>query len=596
LNEEARLRHSPKSTLLVVFVALAADVVFLRAMWIDWSNWGIWDWDFQWTLLEAARRSLVEYGQLPRWNPWLGGGHSLVGHPLGRTFNPSFLPVLAFGTVAGTKVCILVYLLLGQVGTYLLARQLELSRLPAAFAALLVSWGGCYAQHLTHGHFEWIAYSWVPWVVLFFERAFRGRGTGALLLASVFLALTWLDGGPYQLAFVPLFLGVWAAARALEAGSPRPLLLLALGMVLAAALASIQLAPVLETVLRYPRSTLAQHRLVGVSEQWPLLDVFHQAFVARSQSHEVDVAMPLRINAGAYVGVVPLLFAMLALVLELRRAAVVAAVLGFSLLLMLSDQLPVGPWALLHQLPGFSSLMVPLRFNFFVLFCIALLAATGLSAVERRWGGPRLGRAILLSVFGFVAADLLLVNGAVFAVAFCVPPVETREPGSFVQDASSPYAGRYAETATRPVWPNWPNATFPTIHENRGVVLSYFDLPYPRSAIPRDHPRYPGAEVWSTDGRSSVRLEAWSPNTVTVAVDGPGGRLVLNQNYDPGWRLLGGRGGGVLAHAGRVAVDVGPGTRTVTVSYRPISFAIGAGITLGALIATACGLLARRRG
>jgi len=107
-----------------VLAAVAADAVFLRSVIASGDRWGIWDWDYQCSLLEAARKSIVEYGQWPFWNPWLGGGHSLAGHPLGRTFNPSFVPVLVFGTLPGVKVDVVLYMMIGQLGAAHLLRRL----------------------------------------------------------------------------------------------------------------------------------------------------------------------------------------------------------------------------------------------------------------------------------------------------------------------------------------------------------------------------------------------------------------------------------------------------------------------------------------
>ena len=42
-------------TRLLVALFLILDLVFLRWVWIHFFNWGFWDWDYQHTLLEAAR-------------------------------------------------------------------------------------------------------------------------------------------------------------------------------------------------------------------------------------------------------------------------------------------------------------------------------------------------------------------------------------------------------------------------------------------------------------------------------------------------------------------------------------------------------------
>lgn len=138
---------------LVPAAFLLVDAVFLYWIWVHFPNWRIWDWDFSQTLLEAARTSVAEHRQLPLWNPFVGGGFTLVGHPQVRAFNPSFAVILAFGTIAGVKICILLYLLVGQWGSFALARAEGLSRTAAFLAAIVFSLSGWYAQHIAHGHF-----------------------------------------------------------------------------------------------------------------------------------------------------------------------------------------------------------------------------------------------------------------------------------------------------------------------------------------------------------------------------------------------------------------------------------------------------------
>ena len=105
----------------ILFILL--DLVFLRWVVIHFPNWGIWDWDYQLTLLEVSRKSILQYHQLPLWNPFIRGGVTLAGNTLNHVWGPSFIPILAFGPLTGAKVCIFLYLLIAQGGMFLLARK-----------------------------------------------------------------------------------------------------------------------------------------------------------------------------------------------------------------------------------------------------------------------------------------------------------------------------------------------------------------------------------------------------------------------------------------------------------------------------------------
>ncbi len=578
----------PARLALLVLVALAADALFLHAVLASGQHWGIWDWDYQCSLLEAARKTIVEYGQWPMWNPWLGGGHSLAGHALGRTANPSFLPVLVLGTLPGVKLDILLYMLIGQVGTAYLLWRLGCRGVGACVGAVVASWGGCYSMHLAHGHFEWMAYAWVPWMLASLEAAVGGGASRAMFAAGAFAALTWLDGGPYQLGFLPLFVGFWAVATGGARRSPRPPAVALGAGAVGLLLAAIKILPVLAFGAAFPRETATHNPYYGAPFEIGIGDVIWQMLVARTQNHDPAAWMPFRINVGAYVGWLPLLLAMLALGLSPRRAMRWLAMLLASLTIALSATLPVDVWARLHELPGYASLQIATRFNAFVLLVLAVLAGIGADELARRGRAWRLGTAAAGLV---IALDLLLVNAPVLDVAFCVPPVTlARDDDAFVHVTRSAYRDVYAHTATRPIWPNWPNATLPYVRANVGVVLAYPDFPYPRMVVPSDHPLYPGVEAFVHEGDVRIVGSTWTPNVVTLVLEGRGGTVIVNRNAQPGWALRDAPDGVRMDVVSELlAVRVPAGRHEVALAFHPPLFALGAWISgiawLGLLVA-----------
>ncbi|MEZ4299398.1 MAG: hypothetical protein R3B70_30890 [Polyangiaceae bacterium] len=98
-------------------------------------------------------------------------------------------------------------------------------------------------------------------------------------------------------------------------------------------------------------------------------------------------------------------------------------------------------------------------------------------------------------------------------------------------------------------------------------------------------------EVYTASGNGTATITRWTPNEVTVAVDGadPGDRLHLNQNWDPGWTANG------LPAANQLDTPTAPlagGRQTVVFRYTPVH--LWPGILLLALTLLACALFARR--
>jgi len=578
------------------------DLLFLRWVYLHFGHWGFWDWDYQLTLLEAARLAVVEHGELPLWNPYLGGGTTLAGHTLNHTWSPSFLVVLLFGTLGGTKLCIAIYLAIAQWGVFRLARGYGLAHQGAAFAALIFSLGGVYAQRLAHGQFEWIAIAWVPFVIHALDRARESAAGGEsaeglrqMALAALFFALVILDGGPYQFAFFGVFLAFYALAHATLARSTRPILQLGGSVAWASGIAAIKLWPVFEWIARFPRET-TEDAFYGAPFEPEFFGVLYQMFLSRAQAHDPALWMPYVLNVGSYVGLLPLVLAGLGVAWAGRRHAAWIASGAFALWLSLGAAAPVDLWHLLHRLPGFDMLRVPSRFNVYALLAIALLAGAGLDALRSRLTNPRYvgpaGFAILLAT----VANLVVVNGEVFKPAFSIPPlaIEARSEAFRTHYAHSPFIERYRAAALYPTHPNWPSGSFPAVLENRGVRWPFKTVPFPSYALASEDPGYRG-EVFVASGPGRIEAVEQTPNRIAVTLDGRAALVRINTNADPGWRARGASGLTPAELDGTLAVNVPEGVRSFELVYRPGSFVAGAAVSLLCTIAAASSIARARR-
>lgn len=561
------------------------DLIFLRWIVIHFGNWGFWDWDYQLSLLEVARQSVIEHGQLPLWNPFLGGGTTLAGHTLNHTWSPSFLVILVFGTLVGSKLCIALYLALAQWGAFRLARSMGQSEMAAALAALVFSLGGVYAQRLAHGQFEWIAVAWVPFVICELDRArTHGRDAAqrrrALAAAGVFFALIILDGGPYQFAFFGVFLGLYALVRAAEDRSALPLFQLAAAVLLAAGLSAIKLVPVFEHISRFPRRT-SEEAFYGAPFEPGALAVLWQMFLSRAQAHDPASWMPYVLNVGSYVGLVPLLLAALAIAWRARahRAWIVSG--AVALWISLGAAAPIDLWHGLHRLPGFDMLRVPSRFNVYALLAIALLAGAGLDALRERIPDARSAAIAAVALMLFTTLNLVIVNGEVFRVAFSIPPLELAPRAERFSNhyAHSPFIARYQRAALYEVHPNWPSGSYPAVLENRGVRWPFKTVPFPSHALSSEDVGYRG-EVWVASGEGRIIGFEHTPNRIRVRTDGGAALVRVNTNFDPGWRVEAAVPIEAAEFDGTLAFNLPAGTSEATLVFRPVSFVVGATVSL----------------
>jgi hypothetical protein len=114
----------------------------------------------------------------------------------------------------------------------------------------------------------------------------------------------------------------------------------------------------------------------------------------------------------------------------------------------------------------------------------------------------------------------------------------------------------------------------------------------------RGDPAYRG-EAYTASGKGKAELAVFTPNKMTVHVDDgvPGDLVVLNQNWDPGWRA---DGGPVVDYRDAVATRIDRPNQTFVFRYRPsywwLSLAIFALTATGivfAFVRRRCGRLAR---
>ncbi|MHC4942393.1 MAG: hypothetical protein ACYTG7_05175 [Planctomycetota bacterium] len=562
------------------------DLLFLRWVWMHASNWGFWDWDYQQTLLEASRRAWVDHGQAPLWNPYIGGGATLAGNTLNHAWAPCFIPVLLFGTLAGVKICLFIYALLGQWGMFLFARQQGMNRTGAFLSAVLFIVGGVFAHRLTHGHFEWIAIAWIPFVLRAIHRNLERLRFRDLALGALFYAFIFLDGGPYQFAFFSVFLGIYVLLLMIGNKSHRPLPAMLIVLILGTSLAAIKLIPVYETVNKYPRE-VKENNFYGAPFTPKPLGMLHRSFFARDQEHRPNAWMPYNLNVGCYVGWIPVLLAILAMTLGFRKRWLQIICALFFFWIMLGSVLPWSPWNVLSKLPGLSMLRVPSRFNVFVLFWIAFFAGESLGLLCERFKAFRWMPILSAGIVMLVALDLVWVNGEVFKVAFSVPPMEVRKEGEFKSYLESPYMERYRTDALYATFPNWPSAAFPPLLENRGVIANYRTIPFQSHAIPFDHPLYKG-EAWiSGEGGRIEDLEI-TPNRISASLNARGTWFFINRNFDEGWKCGGEPPLKVVNRKGLLAVRLEGGRKEIELVYRPDAFYWGAlvsGVTVLILLA-----------
>ena len=337
---------------------------------------------------------VLKSGHLPLWNPLLGMGAPLLANYQSALLYPPNLLLFLFGAEYGHGVLVTLHLIWAGMGMAMLVRRLGLGRLAQVIAGLGYSLSGYLVARtwfISINH----AAAWLPWVIYATDRLVESVSRKNLrqLYPSVFLlavafSFQWLAGHA-QTAWYSLCLSsAWLIWRAISLETWRDRVRTASAYlsagVLSFVLTAAQLLPTLEYLLNTARATNVDPELAMVYSFWPwraLGLLLPDLFGNPSRGNYWGYANFW--EDAIYIGIIPFIFAILAIVTSLRGRGSRSSLGRFltlvsvgTLFLALGKNTPVFPF-LFDHLPTFDLFHAPARWNLLLVFSLALLAAMG---------------------------------------------------------------------------------------------------------------------------------------------------------------------------------------------------------------------------
>ncbi|MCA9583427.1 MAG: hypothetical protein KC416_16620, partial [Myxococcales bacterium] len=434
-----------------------------------------------------------------------------------------------------------------------------------------------FAWHGSGGHSAFLPFYFTPWIVILYRRAIDDVRWSAAVAAL--MALTLFEGGVYPFPFFSLLLIYetlvgwirpgkrWETLRAALVTAP---LILLMG--------AFRLAPILDTMSRYPRPTKGADAITMLE----ILDMLTAQAHARKFGHQF-----VWDEYGTYVGWIGVALFLVGVLWMIwaRRWALTGATFLFGSL-VLGHGSDFHPWALLHHLPVFDSLRVPSRFAVLATFFLAIGATGAMETARRSFAQHRRRRS------GRIAYGLLMA-GLWFGLAVLVMDVmETHKP----QMRRWNYAALPALAQGEP---------YHFVSDSRYYQYASFPARNVSNRRCYSGMNYTSARgLWVGKGnqvrfrpRRGGKLEAFdrTTNTITAKVTlRKDATLIFNQTYAHGWTAS--KGTLVPDRHRRMTVTLPKGTHTVVLTYWPPRFLPAAlGSALGLLLALLVALFGRGR-
>ena len=490
------------------------------------------DWDQHLFYYGVVLKNVVEYGQMPFWNPWYCGGNVMWQNPQIAVLSPVYPLSMLMSLQLAMKINIVLHYWIGFIGMHvLLTRAIGITFLPVVmYLSTLVTASGAPAIHLRVGHSVFLPGFYLPFQLYFFFQAFKTGEWKYVFLSASTLALMVFNGGTHILPMSIASIGCFALVAAVARRDWRPLAFAAAFGIAGLGLASPKLLPVVEYVggeyFWDTRNPTEHPDLVT-------LDMLEQSYLVPTQ--DVGSRLPMQRHGwheyGNYIGTGSAFALVVGLIWILVRRSPRDHWFGVALalttiamfVLSLGEFSAYAPASLAHHVPLFSSFRIPSRYTIPFLQFGALTLGFAFSTVELRYRIGAIQRVVIGVVAIAVSAQLIATNRWNLKDVFTLTPFAT----GFSWRAGPRQIGVEADAS--PYTPDSPMLR--ALMANRSFFACYESLQLARGAV-ADRP-----PVFDANEASRVGSVEFTPNQLTFTLEAAphASTVVLNQNWAPGW-------------------------------------------------------------
>jgi hypothetical protein len=493
---------------------------------------GIQDWDQHLFYYGSVLKSVVEYGQLPFWNPWYCGGNVLWQNPQVPLLSPAFPLALVMSLARAMKVNIALHYWLGLTGMHLLLSSAIGVRDRAVTCGLstLAVLSGAMAMHVAVGHSVFLPVLYLPLQLHFLIRGIRTGELRNAIYAAVPLALMIYNGALHAVPMSVAGVGLFSVCAAVGLRRFRPLAIGLLVGLLGFAYAAPKLLPV---ALFVGSDRFVDARTMIEHPDAMSADMVVRTYLDRYQYRNLrfDGQRSGWYEYGNYIGGVGVAAIVAALVFAIAVPGTRERWLGLSLavtaivfLALSAGEFSSGaPASLARSVPLFASFRIPSRYTLaFVLFGAAAAGwAWRASTGDRRLGRPASAFALLAVVVGVI--DVAAQTRQQLPGVFALEPLA----------AGFQIGGGLTTPPAMDVTSNAYGPDSPMFHglvKNTDFWSCYESLQLRRTAA-ADHPPV------ETDGVSRIFGVRFTPNRVdfSLAAGRDASVVRLNQNAADGW-------------------------------------------------------------
>ena len=341
--------------------------------------------------LAHFQQECFRHGELPFWNPYNNCGVPFLAQWNTMPLYPPALLYLALPLGWSLSFFSLAHLWFAGMGMYFLARRWTGQSFAGAFAGTAFAFNG-FALNLIMWPSHMATFSWMPWVVLAAEAAWR-EGGRKIIVAALAGALQMLAGGPEIIFLTWLIVSALWLQQFIQRAAPRTVMLWRFPSVIALviALSAAQLLPFLDLVAHAQRAT-GFADLRWSMPGWGWVNFLVPMAFGTTGTEGLFFQYGQSWTSSYYLGLGTLWLALLAIWAGRNSAAskskigLLTAIAVVGLVFALGENTPMLPW-LRKIIPQLSFITYPVKYIAVAIFAAPLLAAfalANLAGVQKR--------------------------------------------------------------------------------------------------------------------------------------------------------------------------------------------------------------------
>jgi hypothetical protein len=512
------------------------SAIFCAPLFRRPNGLGISDWDQHLFYYGSVLKNIIEYGQLPFWNPWYCGGNVLWQNPQVALLSPTYPLALFMSLALAMKMNIFLHYWLGFIGMHLLlTRVLGLSYLPVVvYLVSLFTVAGGIALHLNAGHSVFLPAFYLPLLLFFYLRGLQTGKLRDIWLGGAVLALIVYNGGLHILPMAIVTVGVIAVVATVIRKQWQPLILVLLLLSAGFGYSAPKLLPV---TLFVTGDQFWDARTVTPHPDWMSVPMLIRTYLDPYQHRSLKVDDVQRhgwYEYGNYMGSFGVIMTLASIIWIGATRRLADGWLGISfavtavLLLALSagEFSPVAPASIAAHLPLFSSFRIPSRYT--VAFALFAAVTSGFVARSLLAQTAESGRLFIGLVCAIATLQLVVQNRVQFNGVFSIAPLDRRFHVLARPDTPT------IDRVTSAYGPDSPMLS--ALMEGKTFYNCYESLQLRHTADP-DRP------LIFNDGKSKLVQTEFSPNRIqfSAVAGSDSSEIFLNQNYARGWQSTAGQ-------------------------------------------------------